>query len=163
MEFAGMIDLGRILTALGATMLLSSAAALVLLGWLLWRVRRIHLPADADFVTALQATPLTVVVFLDLLDFGMDFLSVPIAWVVLGRLGLSPLRGVTIVEEIIPGTQILPTLTLAWLAVRLLGGSRARQRGWFPARTTRRGLESHGGPEALTVTQGGSPRILEAG
>lgn len=70
-------------------------------------------------MTALQATPLAVVVLLDLLDLSLDFLSAPFAWVVLGYLGLKPLRGVTMVESLIPGTQVLPTMTAAWLFVRI--------------------------------------------
>lgn len=96
--------------------------SLVLLIWVLRRVRRIHLPPDAGFFTALRATPFVVVLLLDLLDFTLDFLSAPIAWVLLGRLGLTPLRGVTMLEELIPGTQLLPTMTLAWIAARLLRG-----------------------------------------
>jgi hypothetical protein len=94
---------------------------LLLLGWVIWRVRRVNLPADADFLTALRATPFVVVILLDLLDFSLDFLSAPIAWVLLGRLGLAPLRGVAVLEELVPGTQIIPTMTAAWIIARLFG------------------------------------------
>jgi hypothetical protein len=94
---------------------------LLLLGWVIWRVRRVNLPPDADFLTALRATPFVVVILLDLLDFSLDFLSAPIAWVLLGRLGLTPLRGVTVLEELVPGTQIIPTMTAAWIIARLFG------------------------------------------
>ena len=104
-----------LLLVAGASLLVS----LVLLGWVLWRVRRVRLPADADFVTALRNTPFVVVLLLDALDLSLDFLAAPIAWTLLGRLGLSPLRGVTIIEELIPGTQLLPTMTVAWILVRL--------------------------------------------
>ena len=50
---------------------------------------------------------------------GEDF-SAPIAWPLLGRLGLTPLRQVTVIEELIPGTQVIPTMTLAWLAARII-------------------------------------------
>ena len=93
--------------------------ATLLLGWIVWRVRRIQLPADADFTTALRMTPLAVVIVLDLLDFGLDFLSAPFSWVLLGYLGLAPLRGVAVVEGLIPGTQLIPTMTLAWIVARL--------------------------------------------
>lgn len=96
------------------------ALACVLIVWVLGRIRRIPLPANADWLTALRATPLLVVVLLDLLDFSLDPLSAPIAWPLLGRLGLQPLRGITLFEELIPGTQFIPTMTLAWLAARLL-------------------------------------------
>ncbi len=91
---------------------------LLLLGWVVWRVRRIQLPPDADFLTALRLTPLAVVVLLDLLDFSLDFLSAPFSWTLLGYLGLKPLRGVSVVEALIPGTQFLPTMTVAWLLAR---------------------------------------------
>jgi hypothetical protein len=104
---------------LGA-MLLSLVLAGVLIALTWRRLKHIRIPPDADFFTALRHVPLTLVLFLDLLDFGLDFFSVPIAWVVLNKLGLQPLRGVTVVEEIIPGTQFLPTMTAAWFAARLL-------------------------------------------
>lgn len=103
------------------------ALACVLLVWILWRIRRIPLPANADWLTALRATPLVVVIVLDLLDFSLDFLSAPIAWPLLGRLGLQPLRGVTLLEELIPGTQFIPAMTLAWLVARLLQRDRAKR------------------------------------
>jgi hypothetical protein len=94
---------------------------LLVLGWVIWRVKRIQLPPNADLLTALRATPLPVVILLDLLDFTFDILSIPFAWVLLGYLGLQPLRGVTVVEAAIPGTQLLPTLTIAWIVARLSG------------------------------------------
>ena len=98
----------------------------VLGGFVLWRVRKIQLPPDADFFTAIRLTPLVVVLLLDLLDFTLDFLSAPVAWLLLTRLGLGPLRGVTVVESLIPGTQIIPTMTLAWIAVRVFKVDRVR-------------------------------------
>lgn len=98
---------------------ISLLISLVLLAWVLWRVRRVRLPANADFVTALRHTPFVVVLLLDALDLSLDFLAAPIAWTLLSRLGLAPLRGVTIIEELIPGTQLLPTMTIAWILVRL--------------------------------------------
>ena len=97
---------------------------LLLLGWVIWRIKRIKLPPDADFFTALRYTPLAVVVLLDLMDLSMDFLSAPFAWTLLGYLGLKPLRGVTVVESLIPGTQLLPTMTLAWLIARYIDPER---------------------------------------
>ena len=103
------------LLAFGGALLFS----VVLGGVVLWRVRKVQLPPDADFFTALRLTPLLVVLLLDLLDFTLDFLSAPLAWLLLTRLGLGPLRGVTVVESLIPGTQIIPTMTLAWIGVRV--------------------------------------------
>jgi hypothetical protein len=95
------------------------ALALILLAWILWRVRRIQLPEGTGFLATLRATPLIVVILLDLLDMSLDFLSAPISWTLLGHLGLSPLRGVTTVESLIPGTQLLPTMTVSWIFARL--------------------------------------------
>ena len=93
----------------------------VALGIYVWvTVRRINLPPDADTLTALRLTPLSVVVLLDLLDLSLDFLGAPVAWVILGRLGLGPLRGVTVIESLIPGTQLIPTMTIAWVLARWL-------------------------------------------
>jgi hypothetical protein len=110
------------LLAFGGALLFS----VMLGGFVLWRVRKIQLPPDADFFTALRLTPLVVVLLLDLLDFTLDFLSAPVAWLLLTRLGLGPLRGVTVVESLIPGTQIIPTMTLAWIAVRVFKVDRVR-------------------------------------
>lgn len=107
--------------------LLALLLGLLLMGVALWRLRRLRLPPDADFVEAMSLTPLMVVIVLDLLDFGLDFLSVPLAWVFLAKIGLRPLRGAAVIEELIPGTQFIPTMTLAWLAVRLLGPRRLRR------------------------------------
>ena len=94
--------------------------SLLLIGWVILRVRKIQLPDGAGLVTALRSTPLSVVILLDVLDFSLDFFAAPIAWPLLGYLGLSPLRGVTVLEGLIPGTQLLPTMTIAWLFVRLV-------------------------------------------
>jgi hypothetical protein len=112
------IALGRVMLM---AMLLSVVAASLLLALTYRRLKRLRIPPGADFLTTLRHVPLTLVLFLDLLDFGLDFFSAPIAWVILGKLGLQSLRGVTVVEEIIPGTQLLPTMTAAWFAARLTG------------------------------------------
>jgi len=119
-------DLSQLITIILILMAISLGVGLLLLGWILWRVKRIDLPADADFSTALRSTPFLVVLMLDLLDFGLDIFSAPISWAVLGRLGLSPLRGVTLVESLIPGTQPIPLMTAAWIMVRLTKGKRLR-------------------------------------
>ncbi|MFB0537686.1 MAG: hypothetical protein ACETWR_22185 [Anaerolineae bacterium] len=98
---------------------LSLVAAVLLTLVTYRRLRHLRLPPDADFMTCLRAVPISVAIILDLLDFGLDVFSVPIAWVMLGRLGLQGLRGVTVLEELIPGTQLLPMMTLAWIGIRL--------------------------------------------
>jgi hypothetical protein len=114
------IDLGRILSTVLMFIGIGLALALLLAGWVIWRVRRINLPPDADFFVALRATPFVVVLLLDLLDFSLDIFSAPFAWVLLTRLGLAPLRTVTVIEDLIPGTQIIPTMTIAWVLARVV-------------------------------------------
>ena len=92
------------------------------------QARRIDVPPDADFATTLHYTPFLVVVGIDLLDLGLDFLAAPISWVLLDYMGLKALRGVSTVEALIPGTQLLPLLTASWLVVRLTGTGRPLKR-----------------------------------
>jgi hypothetical protein len=112
-------DVQRFLTVFLILMGVAFILALILLAWIVVRIRRIHLPAGADAITALRATPLSVVILLDLLDFSLDFLSAPVSWAILGYLGLAPLRGATVIESLIPGTQVIPTMTLAWILARV--------------------------------------------
>ena len=83
-------------------------------------LRRIDVPPDADFFTTVRAVPLGLVVALDLLDLGLDFVATPIVWIILSRFRLQALRNVAAVEALIPFTQPVPTLTLAWFAARML-------------------------------------------
>lgn len=117
-EFPTWLMLAAGLIALGLL------AAGVLAAWVLTRVRRLRIPAGADFMTALRATPLSVVILLDLLDFSLDIFAAPFAWALLSRLGLRPLRAVTMIEAVVPGTQLLPVMTACWLLARLLGERR---------------------------------------
>ncbi len=94
--------------------------ALILLGWVIWRIKRIKLPPGADFFAALRATPLSVTILLDLLDFSLDIFAAPFAWTLLTYLGLKPLRNVTVIESLIPGTQFIPTMTVCWVIARQL-------------------------------------------
>ena len=55
----------------------------------------------------------------------------PIAWIVLDRLGLKGLRGFATVESFVPFTQMLPTMTVAWLGVRLFGRERFVDKGTY--------------------------------
>ncbi len=98
--------------------------AMLLLIWIVWRVRRIQLPPGADVIETLQMTPLAVVVLLDLLDLGLDFLSAPFSWVLLTWLGLEPLRVVAVVKDLIPMTQFIPAMTAAWVLARVIGPRR---------------------------------------
>ena len=92
--------------------------AAVVLALAFQRLRRIRVPADADFFTTIRAVPLALVVGLDLLDLGLDFLSAPIIWYLLNRLNLGALRNVASFEALLPFTGPIPTMTLAWFAAR---------------------------------------------
>lgn len=129
MDGSTQIDLTQFLYPLLILIGIALTLAVLLLFWIIWRVRRINLPPDADWVTAMRATPFVVVLVLDLLDFGLDFLSAPISWILLSYLGLKPLRAVTTIESLIPGTQFLPTMTAAWVIARFMKRERLQVRG----------------------------------
>ena len=120
------IDSKQLLTILAIMVVAGLLLSGILLLWVIWRVKKINLPADADAMTALRMTPFAVVLLLDLLDFSLDFLSAPFAWTLLSYLGLKPLRNITVVESIIPGTQAIPTMTLAWIFARVTDPKRRR-------------------------------------
>lgn len=94
----------------GVTLLLFSAN----------KLRQLNIPPNATFAETLHYTPLVVVVAIDLLDLAFDFLAAPLSWAILDRLGLKSLRGVAAAEALIPGTQLIPTLSICWFGVRLL-------------------------------------------
>lgn len=129
MDGSTSIDLTEFLYPLLILIGIALTLALLLLLWIIWRVRRINLPPDADWVTAMRATPFVVVLVLDLLDFSLDFFSAPFAWILLSYLGLKPLRAVTTIESLIPGTQFLPTMTAAWIIARFMKRERLQVRG----------------------------------
>lgn len=118
LDYKNLLSIFLILMGIGLVLIV------LLLGWVILRIRKIQLPPDADAMTALRLTPLSIVILLDLMDMTFDFFSAPLAWVLLGYLGLAPLRGVTVVEAIIPGTQFLPTMTAAWIVARLTDPAR---------------------------------------
>lgn len=112
----GLRDL--ILGVAAAVLLTLGLAAVVL--YMAWRkLRRIRIAAHSDFLTTVRAVPLSLVVGLDLLDLGLDVFSTPITWLILDRLGLKALRNVATIKAVIPIGDMIPALTLAWLAARL--------------------------------------------
>ncbi|MAT99775.1 MAG: hypothetical protein CL608_21760 [Anaerolineaceae bacterium] len=121
------MDPAEFLRNFGLTLLTLMGVALILallLLFIVWRqVKRIHIPPDATFGQTLLLTPFLVVLMIDLLDFALDFLAAPISWIILDRLGLKALRGVSMVESLVPFTQAIPTMTLAWIWVRLFPGT----------------------------------------
>lgn len=84
------------------------------------QVRKICLPENLSLTETLQEVPILLVIGLDLLDLALDVFSVPFVWVILNYCGLKALRNVSAVEALIPFTGPIPTLTIAWLAVRYL-------------------------------------------
>lgn len=109
----------------GYTMLgimgISLLLALLLLIIVRRQVKKIDVPPNAGFGETLLHTPFLVVLFIDLLDLGLDILAAPVTWVMLDRWGLKALRNVSAIEALIPFTQPIPTLTVAWIWVRLFG------------------------------------------
>ncbi len=101
-------------------MAVSLALALIILLIVIRQVKKIDVPAGADFQETLRHTPFSVVLLIDLLDLGLDFLSIPFTWALLDKLGLKALRGVSVVEAAVPFTQPIPTMTLAWLGIKLI-------------------------------------------
>jgi len=85
------------------------------------KMRRLEIPEGAGFGETLLYVPFVVVLFIDLLDFALDFLAAPFSWIILDRLGLRALRNVAALEAILPFTQMIPTLSLAWVLVRIFG------------------------------------------
>ena len=107
------------------------AVVLGLLGLLMLHrsLSRLRVPPGAGFATTLRMVPLPLVIVLDLLDLGLDVFATPIVWLVLSRYRLLALRNVAALEALVPLTQMLPTLTLAWFAVRMLGLGNPPARG----------------------------------
>ncbi|NTU79549.1 MAG: hypothetical protein HGA45_09125 [Chloroflexales bacterium] len=115
-----METLGDILFWLVVAMGIALALAAVGLA-LSWRqIRQLRVPATAGFFATMHYVPLTLVILLDLLDFGLDIFAAPISWIVLDRLGLKGLRNKAAIEALIPFTQPIPTFTLSWVAARAL-------------------------------------------
>lgn len=88
------------------------------------QIADIDVPADADFFDTLRLVPITVPLALDLLDMAFDIFSAPISWIILELLGLKQLQTITLFEGLIPGTQLIPTMTIAWGVARLMGGKK---------------------------------------
>lgn len=112
------MELKTFLAYAGVVLGIALVLAVIVLAWAFYRLRRLRIPEGADVFTTLRAVPLALVVGLDLLDLALDTLSAPITWLVLGRFRLGALQKVATAEALIPGTQLLPTMTLAWIVAR---------------------------------------------
>ena len=113
-------ELRLLINVAAVIMVISLLAAVLLLMIAIRQVRKIRVPPNAGFVATLQGTPLVAVLGLDLLDLALDVFAAPLAWIVLEYLGLKGLQTVTVIESLFPGTQLIPTLTLCWVAARLM-------------------------------------------
>ena len=112
--------LGNLLTIV--LLLMGASVLIATIGLLLMarKIRRLDIPPDADFFTTMRYIPLSLVILLDLLDFGLDIFSAPFMWIALDRMGLYNLRNKATIEAIIPATNVIPTFTVSWFAARLL-------------------------------------------
>ena len=113
------MDWGDLLKLLLAVAVVALILAGLVLFWAFRTLRRVRVPANADFFTTVRAVPLSLMVGLDLLDLALDSFSAPIIWVILNRYGLQSLRNVASFEALIPITGPIPTLTLSWIAARV--------------------------------------------
>lgn len=119
--------LQNFLVIIAGVMGVAFVLAMLLLAIVVRQVRHLDVPADADFSETLLLVPITVVLLIDMLDLALDFLAAPVAWIILDRLGLKALRGVSVMESLVPATQLIPTMTLCWLGVRLFPNTSIKQ------------------------------------
>jgi hypothetical protein len=108
------------LLVLGGCMAVALVGAIALLIVAARQAADIEIPEGADFFETLQAIPITVPLALDLLDMAFDVFSAPISWIVLEMLGLRALQMITVFEGLIPGTQLIPTMSIAWVLARVM-------------------------------------------
>jgi hypothetical protein len=114
------MDLRNFIAAVAVVVLIVLALAAAAIYVAYRKLRRIRIAADSDFFTTIRAVPLSLVIGLDLLDLGLDVFSTPITWMLLDRLGLKSLRNIATVKAVVPILDMIPALTLAWLAARYL-------------------------------------------
>jgi hypothetical protein len=112
------IPVGDVLLVLGGCIVVAFIGAVALFIVAARQVAQIEVPEDADFFETLQLIPITVPLALDLLDMAFDVFSAPISWIVLELMGLRALQMITVFEGLIPGTQLIPTLTIAWFIAK---------------------------------------------
>jgi hypothetical protein len=113
------MTLRTLLEIFGVVAAVSLVLAVLGLAYAWRRLRRMRFPRDAEFFTTVRAVPLSLVIGIDLLDLALDVLSGPIIWVFLDRLGLRSLRNVATYKALIPVSNVIPLLTLCWIAARV--------------------------------------------
>lgn len=113
--------LQTLLVVMGLTALALTTISLLLLWWLYGRLERLRIKEDEELGETLRRVPLLLMVALDLLDTALDFFSAPFVWAFLNHMGWNKLRNLATAVAVVPGTQLLPILTISWLLVRVLG------------------------------------------
>ena len=142
-----------IATFLIAILLIAAAlliGAIILLMLAARDIRKVTIPPDADFFETMRLIPITIPIAMDVLDLVFDtiipgvggIIGAPISWMILESLGLKSLRLFTAAESLIPGTQLIPTLTGGWIIARMFksaGSSSTAQTRYYerPKRTRR--------------------------
>lgn len=130
METGAADQLFEVLRVIGLVIGLSLLLAGLLFYLSLRRLRRLEIREGAGPIETLRAIPFGVALGLDLLDLSLDVFAAPVSWWILRRYRLAALRDLAVVEALIPGTQLLPLLSFAWIFARLappdfeLGGGR---------------------------------------
>lgn len=114
-----------VLSVMGACIVVALVGLLLLVR----QIRQLRVPRDADYFTTMRLIPVSLVILLDMLDFGMDIFATPIVWIVLDRMGLPNLRNKAAIEALIPFSSPIPTFTLSWIAARMfnLGSAEMNQ------------------------------------
>jgi len=147
------------LPTVGIALAICAGASLIAVVTLLitaWQqVIDLEIPEEADFFETLQMIPITVPIALDLLDLVFDVFSAPISWVILELMGLRALQMITVIEGIIPGTQFIPTLTIAWFVAR---GMKRKERANTPFRSTLRDMQNQSEGHYGSLGPGGGHR-----
>ena len=152
------------LVAFGVCAAIALVTAITLIVVAARQIMSVNVPEDADFFETLQAIPITIPIALDLLDFAFDFLAAPISWFVLEMMGLQALQMVTAIEGLIPGTQLIPTMTISWLVARALkrrGGKRSTFQDALRVEQNRREGYYRGSAHALAERYRQAPLLPE--
>lgn len=113
--------LQSILIAFGVVALLAIATAAAILWWLHSRLKLLRIARDTGLGETLRAVPFALVLALDLLDMGLNLFSAPLVWILFHRMGWHKLRNLATAAAAIPGTQLVPVLSIAWIVARIAG------------------------------------------
>jgi hypothetical protein len=150
------ITLQDIVLVLGICAAVGLGGAVTLFVMAFQQIKEIDIPPEADFFETLQLVPITIPLALDCLDLAFDFLGAPVAWILLEMLGLRALQMVTVFESIIPGTQLIPTLTVCWFVAR---GMKRKDQD-TPFRSALRGYQQQSQGRYGSLAKGRSPLSL---